>query len=409
MKKAVLLLILAILPLTSQMPAQNLHDPEFMEQVEAGYTKIYNMDYSDAKQFFISLEAQYPSHPAPPIYFATVLLLEELLRRQELDLSRFVSPTYFSQKTNETMPPNNRTAFQNSLKKSESLINAILAKNRNDKDARYFLATIYGLRSSFAITIDHGLREAFSNGNKAYSQSKRLIEEDPSYYDAYLTIGLYEYIIGSIPWYLKWMAIIIGAHGNKVEGVEHMALASEKGRFNKNEAQLIEMVLFVRENRYPDALAIAKALDERYPRNFLFSLNMAQIYERAGQKDAAAAKFIQVLKRAETGAPNYNKLPLQRFRFNCAVELMNLGKWTLAQEQFAKSIDDPRTEEREKALSHLHLGQMLESGGQPNKAIQEYQWVLSLRDFEDSHSQAKRSLKKLRVTHREAAKSAKNL
>jgi Tfp pilus assembly protein PilF len=74
---------------------------------------------------------------------------------------------------------------------------------------------------------------------------------------------------------------------------------------------------------------------------------------------------------------------------------MNLGKWDLAQEQFIQAINDPKTEEREKALSHLRLGQIYENKGQRSKAISEYQAVLSLQEFDDSHDQAKRSLKKL--------------
>jgi hypothetical protein len=380
---------------TTQLPAQNLRDPEFMKKAQVGFAHIYNMDYVEARQLFVSLEIQYSYHPAPPLYLASILWLEEMLRRQDMDLNRFVSASYFSGRTAQTMPAEERAAFFRHLKKSETLANHILAKNRNDRDGRYFLATIYGLRSSFAITIDHSLREAFSNGNKAYSQCRQLVEEDPDYYDAYLTLGIYEYIVGSIPWYLKWMAFVIGAHGNKKEGLEHLALASEKGQYLKNEAKLVEMVLFVREHQYTEALALARFLADRFPRNFLFPLNIAQTREWAGQKDQAAIDLLQILKRVESGEPNFNKLPLQRFRYNVANELMNLGKWDLAQEQFVKSVDDPRTKERERALSHLHLGQIQENKRQRAKAIQEYQMVLSLGSFDDSHDQAKIALRKL--------------
>jgi hypothetical protein len=104
--------------------------------------------------------------------------------------------------------------------------------------------------------------------------------------------------------------------------------------------------------------------------------------------------LLLVLKRIETGEPNFDKLPLQKYRYICAVELMNLWKLDLAQEQFAKSINDPQTQEREKALSHLRLGQIFDRKGQRSKAKQEYQIVLSFRDFDDSHEQAKRLLEK---------------
>jgi tetratricopeptide (TPR) repeat protein len=390
MRKAVL--IFAIFAFASPLSAQSLRDPEFMKKVQVGFNDIYNIDYGEAKQVFASLAAQYPYHPASPLYMASVIWLEELLRRQDLDLNRFVSATYFSKKTDQVMPSRERAAFFNYIKKSEALVNAILKKNKKDKDGRYFQAAIFGFKASFAITIDHSLREAFVSGNKAYSLCKQLVEEDPKYYDAYLTVGVYEYVVGSIPWYLKWAAYIIGAHGSKNDGFKHLALASQ-GQYNKNEAQLVEMVFDVREGKYAESLSSARSLADRFPRNFLFPLNIAQTLRWAGKKEESALAFIQLLKRVEAGEPNHNKLPLQKFRFFCAIELMNLGKWDLAQEQFLKSINDPKTEEREKALSHLRLGRIYENKGQRSKAISEYQAVLSLREFEDSHDEANRALK----------------
>ena len=376
--------------------AQDLRDPRFMERAQAGFTDIFNLDYDQAQQVFASLEKDYPQHPAPPLYLASIYWLEEMLRRQDLTLNRFIAPAYFSKKTNQIMPPQDRAAFFRALERCEARANAILKRNRRDKDARYFLGTAYGLRSSFAITIDHSLREAFSNGNKAYSYSRRLIEEDPDYYDAYLTVGIYEYIVGSIPWYLKWMAFVIGAHGNKQEGMAHLKLASEKGQYVKNEARLVLMVLDVREHRYTEALQFARNLNERFPRSYLFPLNVAQILRMAGSKDQAVAVLLDVEKRAEEGVPNFDKLSLQTFRFNLGTDLMYMGKLDLAQEQFQQSINDPETQLREKALSHLSLGQILDWKGKRNEAVRECQIVLSLNDVENSHEKAEQLLNKLR-------------
>jgi hypothetical protein len=292
------------------------------------------------------------------------------------------------------MPPEERTAFSQALQRCGTLTNEILKKRHHDRDARYFLGMTHGLRSCFAITIDHNLGEAFSNGNKAYSYSRQLIGEDPTYYDAYLTVGIYEYIVGSIPWYLKWMVFVIGVHGSKPEGLAHLRLASEKGQYVKNEAKLVLMVLDVREHRYAEALEIARYLNSRFPRNFIFALNVAQILELAGNKDQAVAMLLDVEKRAQAGEPNFDKLSLPTFRFNLGTELMSIGKLDLAEEQFQKSISDSQTPAREIALSHLHLGQILDRKGQRSEAVREYQIVLSLENVDDSHNQARQLLEK---------------
>jgi tetratricopeptide (TPR) repeat protein len=387
------LIYILIFAFASGSPAQDLRDPRFVERAQAGFADIFNMDYEKARQEFAALAKEYPQHPAPPLYLASIYWLEEMLRRQDLSLNRFIVPTYFSGKTDFDMPSKERAAFFNNLQKCQELAKAILQINRRDMDARYFFATAHGLRSSFAITIDHSLREAFTNGNKAYSLSRQLIEENPNYYDAYLTVGIYEYIVGSIPWYLKWMVFMIGVRGNKDDGMEHLKLASEKGLYIKNEAQLVSMVLDVREHRYAEALELARSLNSRHPRSFLFPLNVAQILQLSGQKEQALALFLQVEKRTEAKDPNFDKLSLPIYRFNLGVDLMNMGRLDAAEERFRKVFSDPLSPLREAALSHLRLARILDWKGRQNEAIKECQIVLSFKDVENSHSQAKQLLK----------------
>ena len=90
---------LLILLAASKLSAQDLRDPHFMERAQAGFADIFNMDYDKARQTFIALGKDYPQHPAPPLYLASIHWLEEMLRRQDLSLNRFIVPTYFSGKT----------------------------------------------------------------------------------------------------------------------------------------------------------------------------------------------------------------------------------------------------------------------------------------------------------------------
>ncbi len=389
------LLSLLVFLMASRLPAQDLRDPRFMERAQAGFTDIFNMDYNKARQAFTLLAKDYPNHPSPPLYLASIFWLEEMLRRQDFSLNRFIAPAYFSGKTDHVMPPGERSAFFNYLQKSQDLSKAILQRKHDDMDARYFLATAYGLRASFAITIDHSLREAFSNGNRAYSSLAKLTEEKPDYYDAYMTVGIYEYVVGNIPWYLKWMAYVIGARGSKEDGMQHLKLASEKGQYVQSEAQMACMILYVREHRFAEALAIARSLNSRYPRSFFFPINIAQIQRMSGQKDQASAMLLQVEKQVEAREPNFDKLPLQSFRFDMAVELMSMGQLDAAEERFRKAMDDPQTSREKKALSHLRLGQILDWKHRPKEAVQEYKAVLSFEDFDGSHARAQQLLKKL--------------
>ena len=389
------LIVLLIPCFISSLPAQNLRDPQFMERSQDGFKDVLNLDYEEAHQVFLDLEREYPWHPAPPLYRASVFWLNEMFRRQDLALHKFISASHFGRKTNETMPAQERESFFQAIQRSEFLANEILKKKINDKDARYFLGTAYGLRSSFAITIDHSLRDAFSNGKKAFTIAAQLIDEDPGYYDAYLTAGIYEYVADSIPWYWKWMMFVLGLHGDKQLGMKYLQLASEKGQSIRNESELVLMVLKVREKEYAEALKLARTLHSKFPRSFLLGLNVAQILQLSGQKDQAVLAFLDVERQAEARNPNYDKLPLQTFRFNLGVELMHMEKHDLAQARFRKCIDDPKTPVRERTLSHLNLGKTLLWTGHRTEAAKEFQTVLSAENIEDAHSQARHLLNRL--------------
>jgi len=386
--------VVLFLLLVPAAQSQSLRDPRFVALAETGFDNIFNMDYDKAEQIFASLGKEFPQHPAPPLYLASILWLKEMERRQDLSLNRFTTATYFNDKTAFVMPVAERSAFFAKLQESESICKTILEKNRQDKDARYFLATVYGLRASFAITIEHSLRDAFRYGNKCYSLAKQLTTEDPKYYDAYLALGVYEYSVGVIPWYMRWMIYVIGGHGSKEAGLAHLALA-QKGQYVKDQAELVSMVLNVRENHLQEALRLARNLSSRFPRSYLFPINLAQILSLSGRKEESVPLLLQVEKRAEKREPNFDKLPFASFRFNAAVQFLYMGKLDLAKERFIKSADDPHSTEKEKTLSHLHLARIHDWQWNPADAIKECQTVLSLANVENSHSQAKKLLAKL--------------
>jgi tetratricopeptide (TPR) repeat protein len=380
--------------LLAPLPAQSLRDPLFMDQARPGFEGVYNLDYDKAERVFIALNKENPRHPAPPLYLGIIDWLRELFRRQDLDLDLFISPSFFTKETKQMMPPARRKAFFDHLQECQDLTQKILVKNPKSADALYFLGASYGILASFSMTVDHSLHKAFSYGNKAYDCDRQILSFDPNYYDAYMTIGLYEYIVGSIPWYLKWLAAIAGYHGTKDEGFRYVDLAVTKGVYVKTDAEVMQMVLRTFEGKSNDALRNAQALHHDFPRNYIFQINIAQIQEKLGHSDQAASEYLEVMRQAEEGKPNYGLLPLATFRYALGNKLFKMGKLAAAKGQLLKSVANPGTPDRERALSHLRLGQILDLEGKRPEAIQHYQTVLNLKDVDNSQETARKLLQK---------------
>ncbi len=386
------LLVLAsliVLTFAAGEPNEDLRNPAFMSEARKGFEQIYNLDYQDAFRTFSDLRSLNPRHPAPPLYLASVVWLQELFDRNELDLDNFIAPGYFTQPSARKMSPQDRKAFFDYMADCERLCTALLKKDPKNPEARYFLGSMYGVLGAFAITIDRSYSDAFSKGKKAYKYHSEIIEQRPDFYDAYMSVGLYEYVVDNLPWYIKWIAVIVGYRGSQERGFQYLTRAAEKGIYAADDARVLQMVLYVREKRFADALANVQKLHAKYPKNFILHLNQAQILEKIGRKDQAAAAYREVLGLAEMKKANYQKIPLSSFRVTAARRLLRLEDFASALASFQRAIEDPATPQKERNLAHLGAGQALDRLGRRDEAVRQYQAVLKLPDLDDSHSQAR--------------------
>ena len=320
--------------------------------------------------------------------------LEELFLREDLDLNKFIAPGYFNSPPRREMPPVGKQDFFDLVALSQRLSGSILEQDPKHKDARYFLGSCHGLLGAFAITIDRDKTKAFKEGKKAYKSHKELVEEDRDYYDAYFTVGLYEYAVGNLPWYLKFLAFLAGIRGNEKKGLKYLDLAAEKGQYVADQAKALRMVLMVREKNLQEGLEQARNLHQKYPRSFLLHLNRAQILEKMEKPMAAAEDYLEVLRWAEEGKPNYSQINLLNFRFSVAKKLMELKFFPIALEQFQNVKENSETLERERALSCLQIGKIFDLQGKRSEAVAQYEQVLKSKNFESSHKDARSFLRR---------------
>jgi hypothetical protein len=132
---------------------------------------------------------------------AVTLWLRELFQREDLDLNKFVTPEYFDQPTKRQLATEDRERFKDLITEYRKLAEGVLPQNADDNDARYFVASAYGVLAAFAITADHSRKQALDYGKKSYELHNQLVSRDPHFYDSYMTLGIYEYIVDNLPWY----------------------------------------------------------------------------------------------------------------------------------------------------------------------------------------------------------------
>ena len=384
------LLLLATAPAL----AQSLRYEAYVSETKEGSAYLYLLEYEKAFQFFTELEQRHPEHPGPPLAQAVSLWLRELFARQELNLDHFLSPGYFGKDSGREMPAADRQAYFDLISRSRELAERHLERYPGNMDARYYMGAVEGALGSFALTIDRSYLRALKHGKKAYQYQKAIIEEDPEFADSYLAVGTYEYVLDNLPWYIKWIARMAGYRGNEERGFEYLILAATQGKLVYNEARILLMILYMREEEYEYSYQVASQLHDLYPDNFLFHLNQAQILEKLGRQDQAAEAYLEVVRLAEEGHKTYQTIPLQTFRYTMGNKLLELGHPEQALLLFKAATSDPKTPSREKVLSHVKAGGILVLQGKREEATTHYEQVERLEEFEDSHKAAREFLDK---------------
>ncbi len=112
--------------------------------------------------------------------------------------------------------------------------NAELKANPNDVNALF----ARGWTKAFVAIYDALVERSFAAGLRSAMSARgdcdKVLQIDPHYVDAELVVGVYQYVVGSLPFAFKLLVGIVGIRGSK--GVGHGA-AARRGRPRSGDAR----------------------------------------------------------------------------------------------------------------------------------------------------------------------------
>ena len=287
--------ILLLLLLITTAVAQPATAASQLDTLRAeGYEALYNLDYETARRRFQKMIDLAPDHPAGPQCMAASLWIQQLNESWELKSTLYSDKAYKNEKTK--VDQRQVAEFRSWTRRAKQLSEARLKRNDRDVEALYFLGAAEGLEAAFSAAVERKFMSALRTGSSAVDHHRKVLELSPQFYDAELTIGLQDYIIGSLPLPLKMLAGTVGVRGSKKRGLKELEHVAHEGHTGRDVARVLLIDLYKREKRWDDAIATARELSERYPRNYLFKLQLA---DGMALKVAAARKAKKPLDPAE--------------------------------------------------------------------------------------------------------------
>jgi len=238
---------------------------------------MYNLDFSAAHLTFAQWEQAHPDDPMGPVSNAAAFLFAEFNRLKILEFDLFTQNEKFEKRPKLSPDPSVRAAFENELQRGERIASKVLARAPNDLHALFSLVMINGLRSDYTAMIEKKNLLALSYTKSSRAIAEKLLAADPSYYDAYLAVGVENYLLGLNPAPIRWILHIGGAQTDKVEGLEKLRITAEKGHYFAPFARLLLAVAALRDKDRNTARDLLSALSREFPGNDLYRKELARL------------------------------------------------------------------------------------------------------------------------------------
>jgi len=283
--------------------------------VSPGYDHFYNNEFDQALAYF---EQELKAHPEDPQMFDHVaqgILYREMLRSGALESQLVSGNNPFLRRPKMEIAAEDKQRFTYCIKQAVALSEAKLSRGPNDTDALAALSVAHGLRSNYLFLVEKSWTDSLREATAARKANERIRELDSHDVDARLVFGLNEYVVGSLPFYMRALGFLGGFHGDRADGIRQLELVAKEGVRNRYDAQVLLAVIYRRERDPRKAIPLLKELAARFPRNHLFRLEQVQMYSDAGDKQSALAVLNEVESLRQAGAPGYANLNPEKIRY----------------------------------------------------------------------------------------------
>ena len=268
--------LLLLLALASAHAADALAPTE----IEQGFQNMYNLDFQKAHQDFSTWEQMHPEDPMGPVSQAAGFLFGEFARLDILESQLFTDDKEFEARSKLRPDPKVREQFFAAVDRADQLADAALKLHADDSNALFAKALAMGLRSDYAAMIDKENLAALSYMKQGRILALQLLQQKPDDYDAFLAVGVENYLTGIEPAPVRWMLRIGGIRPDKEQGIRELEQTAAHGNLLKPFAKLLLAVAALRDKNDAQGCGLLHELAVAYPRNPLYRNNAPQCVAR---------------------------------------------------------------------------------------------------------------------------------
>jgi tetratricopeptide (TPR) repeat protein len=354
------------------------------------FDHFYNMDYERSIEEFTRLLDRRPNDPAAVNHLLSTVLMRELYRMGAMNTGEFANDSFIGQ-AHRPADPKVKEQIKRLVDRAENLEEQQLKSNPNNVDALYARGVTRAQFALYTALIERAWFSALRNAVGARRDHERVLELNPNYVDAKLVVGAHNYVVGSLPWSVKVAVALVGLSGSKEKGLQYLREVADGNGENSVEGKVVLSIFLRREHRYDEARVLMHDLTARYPRNYLFPVEEANLFRSAGNVQEAAAYYRKVWQNGREG--KYDSLHYEIAAWGLGELLRNQKDYSgaAAAYEWVSAAPNPDPETLQKA--NLAAGEMYDLLQKRDLAMKKYQIVLAENSSSPPAEQARRYIK----------------
>jgi hypothetical protein len=245
--------------------------------LDQGFRDMYNLQFDDAHQVFDAWQQAHPADPLGPAANAAAYLFAEFDRMHILESQLFTDDHSFENRAKPVPDPKVKAAFEAQLAKAQQLADKAVAANAKDANALFAQCMVLGLRGDYAALVEKRDLAGLGYMKDGRRIAEHLLAIDPNYYDAYLAVGVENYLLSLKPAPVRWLLSWTGAETDHDTGLARLRLTAEKGHFLLPYARLLLAVAALRDKDRTKARTLLEGLAHDFPANHLYTVELAKL------------------------------------------------------------------------------------------------------------------------------------
>ena len=362
------------------------HDP----QVVSAFDHFYEMDYDRSIQEFERILNLHPNDPSSVNHLLAAVLMRELYRMGAMNSGEYANDSFIGQ-AHRAADPKVKARIKQLVERAEGLEEQELKADPKNVEALYARGVTRAQFSLYTALVERAWISALRNAVGARHDHERVLELNPNYVDAKLVVGTHNYVMGSLPWSVKAAVALVGLSGTKEKGLQYLREVADSNGENSVDAKVVLALFQRREHRYDEAGALMHDLAVRYPRNYLFPLEDANLLRAGGHPAEASSSYRSVLQAGREG--KYGTLHYE-------IAAWGLGELLRSQKDYAgaaaayeqvSQVSNPDPETLQKA--NLAAGEMYDLLQKRDLAMKKYETVLAENASTPPAEQARKHIK----------------